>query len=189
MTEAELQPIYARLARLEARVEIAELATRYGVACDLHDMPALADLFTVDAEFSSPSGLMLAQGRDAILTMFVELFKIRGPAFHWTHDVCVEIATDAQTATGRVYSHAETTPNGVVSLAAMRYDDDYALVDGGWRFTRRSINFLYYVPASDYSSGLNQDQRVTFGEQRIAADYPESLASWQQFLNEWGASS
>ena len=29
---------------------------------------------------------MRVVGRDAIEAMFIELFKVRGPAFHWTHD-------------------------------------------------------------------------------------------------------
>ena len=180
--EAKIAELEARLARLEARNAIAELVTAYAVACDQHDMPRLTDLFTEDACFASPSGVMDAQGRDAIAAMFVELFKIRGPAFHWTHDLCIDTdSADPNRASGVIYSHAETTPNGIVSLAAMRYADDYRCEDGHWRFARREISFLYYVPAADYTSGLNQTERFTFGDQRVAADYPESLASWRAF--------
>ena len=178
--EAELEALRTRVARLEARNALTELATAYAVACDQHDMPALLALFTEDACFASPSGLMVAEGRDAIERLFVELFKVRGPAYHWTHDVCVDVHSDTR-ATGVVYSHAETTPHNRVSLAAMRYEDDYTFVEGRWRFARREISFLYYVPAEAYASGLNQRERVTFGDRRIPADYPESLASWQAF--------
>ncbi len=181
----ELQALRLRVAQLEARDAIRALATAYAVACDQHDMPALMALFTDDAQFASPSGVMDAANPEAIEAMFIELFRIRGPAYHWTHDVTVEVA-DEDHASGIVYSHAETTPNGVVSLAAMRYADDYRRVDGRWRFARREISFLYYVPAADYTEGLNQRERFTFGDQRIAADYPEGLPSWQAFEREHG---
>ncbi len=179
----ELQSLRRRVAQLEAADAIRALATAYAVACDQHDMPALMALFTDDAEFASPSGVMDAATPADIETMFIALFKIRGPAYHWTHDVTVQVLDDDH-ATGIVYSHAETTPNGVVSLAAMRYADDYRRVDGQWRFARREISFLYYVPAADYTEGLNHTQRFTFGDQRIAADYPESSPSWQAFERE-----
>ena len=97
----------------------------------------------------APNGAMVAQGRDAIAAMFTETFKNRGPAFHWTHDVTVEIdRADPDRATGLVLSHAETSPDGVVSIAAMRYADDYRRgPDRKWRFAKRVIHFLYYVPA------------------------------------------
>ena len=178
--EAEIAELRERVAHLEARADICELATAYAVACDTHDMPSLMALFAPDAQFASPSGLMVAEGREAIHDMFVELFKVRGPAFHWTHDVCVNVQS-ADRATGVVYSHAETTPHRTVSLAAMRYNDEYVRSDERWQFARREISFLYYVPASEYTSGLNSAQRLTFGDRRIEADYPENLQAWRNF--------
>lgn len=181
----ELEALTARVDRLESRQAITELVTAYAVACDEHDMPRLTSLFTEDACFDSPSGAMVAQGRAAITTLFIELFKIRGPAFHWTHDVVVKIdPTDPDRATGRVCSHAETTPGDIVSLAAMRYDDEYRREHGTWRFNKRIINFLYYVPVTEYATALNQAHRLTIRGERKAADYPESLPSWQQFARE-----
>ena len=43
------------------------------------------------------------------------------------------------------------------------------------------INFLYYVPVTDYASALNSPQRLTIRGVRMSADYPESLPSWRQF--------
>ena len=182
MSDERLSVLERRVAALEAREQILALVTRYAVACDTHDMPTLGSLFAEDAEFDSPSGVMVAKGRDGILSMFAELFRIRGPAYHWTHDVIVDVdKSDSSQATGVVYSHAETTPNGVVSLAAMRYQDVYRQEGGRWLFSRRCISFLYYVPAMEYLSGLNQSRRLVFGDQRLPADYPERLQSWQDF--------
>lgn len=181
---SEIDQILARLDRLESKDAIRSLVTAYAIACDEHDMPTLTSLFTADACFDSPNGAMVANGRDAIAAMFIETLKVRGPAFHWTHDVSVEIdPNDANKATGLVYSHAETTPNGVQSLSAMKYFDDYRREDDQWRFAKRVISFLYYVPMVEYAGGggLNTENRVVIGADRLPADYPESLAQWQDF--------
>ena len=179
---SELDQILDRLDRLESKDAIRGLVTAYAIACDEHDLPRLAGLFTEDAVFASPNGAMVADGRDAIASMFIETLKIRGPAFHWTHDVTIQIDPDnPDQATGLVYSHAETTPNGVVSLAAMKYVDDYRREDGQWRFAKRVINFLYYVSFVEYANGLKNENRVVIGDERLPADYPETLAPWQDF--------
>lgn len=179
---SELEQLKARVDRLEARHAITDLVSTYASACDEHDIPRLVGLFTEDARFDSPSGAMVANGRAAIEALFIELFKIRGPAFHWTHDVIVKFDDqNSNRATGRVYSHAETTPGAIVSLAAMRYDDEYQRTDTQWRIKTRVISFLYYVPVTEYAYALNNPHRLTIRGVRMNADYPESLPSWQQF--------
>ena len=187
-TSVTLASLAARLDRLESKDAIRDIATAYAIACDEHDMPRLMNLFTVDACFDAPNGSMVAKGKAAIQTLFEKTFKIRGPAYHWTHDITIEIdPADPDRGTGLVLSHAETTPNGVVSIAAMRYQDDYRREsDGQWRFAKRIISFLYYVPASDYSKGLNHPDRVVMGGHRLKADYPEALPAWQAFIKTHG---
>jgi len=178
----DIEQLILRIDRLESRSALSELVSAYAIACDEHDMPRLTNLFTPDACFDSPNGAMVANGRDAIEAMFVALFKVRGPAFHWTHDHTVCFDDDhPDRATGLVLSHAETCPGGTVSLAAMRYNDTYRRDDDQWRFEKRVINFLYYVPVTDYPTVLNEHKRVSVRGERIAADYPESLAPWRDF--------
>jgi ketosteroid isomerase-like protein len=180
MTSHDL--LASRIDRLESRFAIAELVTDYAVACDEHDMGKLMGLFTEDAAFDSPSGAMVANGRAAIEAMFIELFKVRGPAFHWTHDHTVTFdASSADRAHGVVLAHAETCPSDVASLAAMRYHDDYRREGGRWYIARREIRFLYYVPVSEYPSALKTRNRLTMRGERLPADYPEALPVWQAF--------
>jgi ketosteroid isomerase-like protein len=184
---ADINDLARRIDRLEARAAIGELVSAYAIACDDHDMPRLTGLFAEDATFDSPSKLMVARGRSAIADLFVTMFKIRGPAFHWTHDRFVEFDdADVNRATGLVLSHAETTPNGVVSIAAMRYDDVYRREGRRWLFAKRTINFLYYVPVNEFPKALNSKTRLAVGDERRPADYPESLGTWQQFDREHG---
>jgi len=178
----EIESILQRLDHLESHQAIRTLATAYAIACDEHDIPRLTELFSKDAVFCSPNGAMVSAGRDSIRDMFSAILKTRGPGFHWTHDVHATIDPgNADRATGLVYSHAETTPNGVVSLAAMKYKDSYIREKGVWRFSRREINFFYYVPVTKYNEGLNKTDRVYIDGAWHAADFPESLDSWRRF--------
>ena len=183
----DMTDILNRLDRLESKDAIRELCTAYAIACDEHDMDRLMSLFTEDACFDAPNGAMVADGRQAIEDMFIRTFKIRGPAYHWTHDITVAIdANNPDQATGLVLSHAETSPSGVVSIAAMRYVDDYRREDGRWLFAKRVIHFLYYVPAAEYTTGLNETHRVVMGGERFPADYPEQLKPWLDFIEQHG---
>jgi hypothetical protein len=124
---------------------------------------------------------MQSSGREAITSMFVEVLKTRGPGYHWTHDLIVNFGDDENTAAGVVYSHAETTPNGVVSIAAMKYRDKYRRESGVWYFSEREIHFFYYVPMVEYLETLNQEARLYVGGEKRAADFPESAQSWKDF--------
>lgn len=180
--------ILRRLDRLESKEEIRALSSSYAAACDEHDLPRLMDLFTDDACFDASNGMMVADSKSAIEALFINTFKVRGPGYHWTHDITIAMdAQDPNSATGLVMSHAETTPNGVVSIAAMRYADTYRRErDQVWRFSNRLISFFYYVPAAQYASSLDQLNRVYMGGEHQAADYPERLAPWQAFIDAHG---
>lgn len=183
----EYSELERRIARLEARAELSELVTRYAIACDEHDIAKLASLFTVDAVFDSPNGLMQATGRQAIVDMFCQVLATRGPGYHWTHDHLLRFdGDDEDTISGLLLSHAETSREGSHGISAMKYDDVYRREEGQWRFARRSISFLYYVPVAEYDGVLNRRDRVVAGDRRLLADYPESLASWRDFESTHG---
>lgn len=175
-----------RLDRLESRAEIGELCARYCVACDDQDLDDLRTLFTDDAVVCSRNGAMDAVGLDAVMAMFKAMFAIRGPSFHWSHDRFVDFDDrDPDRATGRVLAHAETTPNGKVSVAAIRYEDIYRRVAGRWRIARRRLTFLYYTPITDYAERFGQRDRVWAGDRWVQADYPEGLGPWSRWKPAW----
>ena len=72
-----LEDLLRRVSMLEARAEIAELVSAYAIACDEHDIERLKTLFSEDAVLDSPSKLLAANGRDAIIAMYIRIFKIR----------------------------------------------------------------------------------------------------------------
>jgi uncharacterized protein (TIGR02246 family) len=184
---SELADLIKRVERLEARNSISELVTAYAVACDEHDLPRLASLFTDDVCFESTSGVLRSEGKQAVMAMFTRVLATRGPGYHWTHDHVITMDPDDDNrATGVILSHAETTPNGKPSLAAMRYADEYARVDGKWKFQHRTLSFFYYLPVHEYAQELNNLARVTVGEEKCDADFPEKLPSWQAFESAHG---
>jgi uncharacterized protein (TIGR02246 family) len=184
---SEYLALARRIDRLESRNAITELVATYGRACDDHDMTLLMTLFTEDACLDTPSGLMQAQGRDAICTMFEQVLATRGPSFHWSHDHTITFDdADDNAASGLTLSHAETSPGGVVSVAAMRYEDAYRREAGMWKFARRTLHFLYYVPVTEFATCLNGPERLYVGGEPRAADYPESLPAWKAFFAAHG---
>ena len=182
-TSDDMQVLLQRIDRLESRHQIAELVGDYARACDEHDIDTLAAIFTEDGVIDSPAKLLAAEGRDGIRQTFMRRYKIRGPSYHWTHDHKVAFdEADPDHATGLVLGHAETCPDATVSVAAMRYSDDYRRIDGRWLFKRRTLTFLYYVPVTEYPSVLATTLRLAVGGTRLQGDYPESLASWKKVL-------
>ncbi len=181
----DMTALMKRIDRLEARHDIAELIAAYGIACDDHDIPRLETLFTETARMTTPNGLMAAHGREEIIAMYRQVLGNRGPSFHWSHDHTVTFdEDDPDRADGLVLSHAETSPDGEVSVAAMRYADEYRRAGGRWRFESRAIHFLYYVPVSEYPSVLSGPNRMHVGGKPRPADYPEALPAWKDFFAE-----
>ena len=88
---------------------------------------------------------------------------------------------DVDKAVGLVCSHAETTPGGVHSIASMKYFDEYRREAGEWRFSKRTINMLYYVPVKEYADSLTRLNRVFMGGDWHPADFPESRETYQDF--------
>lgn len=170
-----------RIDRLEARAEIAELCSAYGIACDEHDYDRLESLFTADVRIQSRDGLMDGQGRDAVMAMFGRMLAIRGPAYHWTHDRFVQFDdSDPDVATGLVLAHAETSPNGVASVAAIRYADRYRREEGRWKFAERQLSFLYYMPVTEFAAHFPSAERMGLGGEWRGADFPEGLPTYRK---------
>jgi ketosteroid isomerase-like protein len=173
-----------RIRRLEDRVEIGELITRYALAMDNRDMQAMPSLFTADVVIRSLDGVMNVVGRDAAVELFRGRFKVLGPSNHVSHDRIVTFdEADPDHATGLVLSHAEMNRKGVAMLAAIRYHDAYRRDAGAWRFQKRVLTFMYYLPTSEYldalGTGLATRNRAYDVAQ--AADWPEPLATWQAY--------
>ncbi|UGQ41726.1 nuclear transport factor 2 family protein [Rhodococcus aetherivorans] len=138
--------------RTEDVLEIRELATRYALAVDDHDMETLAALYTPDAAFHGLSESLW--GRDAIITYVrAALDGYDGVSVHTPHPGTVDF-TDEDTAQGIVPCHVEFAQAGVQSILALRYHDRYMRRAGRWYFGERRLEVRYATPTATYGTVL-----------------------------------
>ena len=108
-----------------------------------------------------------------------------GPSNHFTHDQTLEFdEEDSNRACGIVNTHAEVVRNNEPMLASVRYHDEYRLEQGRWRFHVRALAFFYYVRPSDYQQAMGSLLRNRAYAEPRAADFPESLGTWQSYYRE-----
>ena len=187
MTAANPPPLglEQRIARLEARAEIAELIANYCFAVDERDTDRIGACFTRDGVFRSVDGVMDATGRDAVIAQFHGRFAVLGASNHFTHDRTVSFdATDPARATGLVNAHAEVARNGEALWTSLRYEDEYRLEEGRWRFRVRTLSFFYYVRPDQYAEAMLGTDRNRAYDTPRAADWPERTGSWQRYYRE-----
>ncbi len=180
-----MSDLEARIARLEAESQIRQLIAHYSFDIDDRIIESVRDLFTEDGVIRSKDGVMHAQGPDAIIEQYHGRFTVLGPGHHFMHDIQIDFVGDgSQEATGRVSGHAELKRKGQMMVAAIRYDDKYRNTDRGWKFAERVIQFLYYVPISEYPNILLTANRNHAYDTPAPADFPEALPSWIEYHKE-----
>ncbi|MCL7466704.1 nuclear transport factor 2 family protein [Phaeovulum sp. NW3] len=176
------QNILQRIDRLESRNAILEIISKYCKACDDRDVPLLRSIFTEDAVVRSQDGMMEGVGIDRVMEVYRKRFEVLSISVHWTHDTVITFDdADPDKATGEVFCHAEAHRNGQTLVGSLRYIDEYRRETGVWKFARRTLKFLYYVPAHEYSEALGSKDRMRAYGDRRPADYPESFdcySSW-----------
>lgn len=170
-----------RIARVEDRQALRELASQYNFSIDDRDLDTVASLFTENAYFGSHDGAMGATGRKAIIEQFKMRFSVLGATNHFSHDQVVRFES-ATRARGQVASHAEVWRNGRAMLTALRYTDLYDKSDGVWRFAERKLAFMYYVNVEDYASVLGVLERNRAGPVPQPADWPENTPSYRAYM-------
>lgn len=177
-----------RIQELEDRTAIGELIARYGLVMDNRDMAAMPALFTADVRIRSGDGVMNCVGREAAIDLFRGRFQVLGPSNHFTHDRIVTFSpTNPDEASGIVLSHAEMNRLGQPMVTAIRYHDQYRREAGAWRFAERVLNMFYYVPTDQYVAVFRPEGLATRNRAYAtptAADWPESLATWQAFYGQ-----
>lgn len=177
--------IEQRVARLEARAEIAELIAIYCFAVDERDTDRMGACFSRDGVFRSVDGAMNASGRDAVIAQFHGRFAVLGPSNHFTHDRTLSFdAADPGRATGLVNAHAEVVRNGEALWTSLRYEDEYCLEEGRWRFRVRTLSFFYYVRPDDYPTAMLGVDRNRAYDLPRPADWPEQTSTWQRYYRD-----
>ncbi|MBK1787322.1 nuclear transport factor 2 family protein [Prauserella cavernicola] len=169
-----------RLDRLEARQNLEDLIGRYALACDDRDLDALADCYTDDGIFDSVGGPV--RGRAALLRTYRDRLGPH-PTVHLAHRLVLdELHTDH--ASGRVVARSEIVRPDGLFVIAHRYSDTYRREPDGWRFARRLSRMYYACPAGELHTLTPDGSRARWpGRPAGAADLPESLPGWVEFLD------
>jgi len=170
-----------RLARLQAKDEIRDAIALYCHYLDLKRADLVADLFAEDGVYQSHDGVIDVRGRDEIFRYFDKRLDRLGATNHYTHDVVVRLGADLEVAHGVVNSHAEVQIGDDLMLAAVRYEDLYALEAERWRFQSRTMWFFYYCKRDELSAiwGSPSRKRLVGGDPH--ADFPENWPKERPF--------
>jgi uncharacterized protein (TIGR02246 family) len=158
------------------RQAIADLGVLYARAVDDHDVDSVVAMYTADGVFERRG--VAATGREAIRAAYVASFDTYTTMLHTPHPGVVRLHGDG-TASGWSHGHAELATRSTLVLASFRYEDDYRCADGRWRFARRSITFMYAVPADQLATSFGSVERMRWPRTAPeAADYPETSPTW-----------
>ncbi|MHA6617687.1 nuclear transport factor 2 family protein [Pseudonocardia sp. DLS-67] len=161
------------------RQAITDLCVLYARAVDDHDIDALVTMFTADGVFERRG--VPATGPDAIRAAYVASFDTYRTMLHTPHPGVVALHGDG-TASGWSHGHAELATRSTLVLASYRYEDDYRCAEGRWRFARRSITFMYAVPADRLATSFGGTDRIRWPRTPPeTADYPETAPTWDTY--------
>ncbi len=181
-TKSAALSLEARILRLEHREAIRELVARYGTVIDERDIDGIGACFARDGRFRSRDGAMDARGREAVVQQFHGRFSVLGPSNHFTHDHVIWFDEGSSLrAFGLVSSHAEIVRRGEAMLTALRYQDEYLLEDGRWRFADRLLSFFYYLKPSDYQRVLPSAMRNLADTTPRPADWPDGTETYRNY--------
>lgn len=146
MTQTTDQGVLRELADKEA---IRDLARYYAHFVWQRDVPAIAELFTEDAQVDTPE-LPTISGRQAILESYQKMLGT--DEFHpFVHNHVVEL--DGDVATGTCYLDLRATIDGKELISSGVYDDRYERVDGTWKFAYRKVTMFTFASLRKQSSG------------------------------------
>ena len=155
---------------------IRDLGVLYARAVDDHDVGSVVAMYTPDGVFERRG--VAATGADAIPAAYVASFDTYRTMLHTPHPGVVQLHGDG-TASGWSHVHAELATGSTLVLASCRYEDDYRCRAGRWLFARRSITFMYAVPADQMAAGFGSVERMRWPRTAPeAADYPETSPTW-----------
>jgi hypothetical protein len=128
------------------RLAIRELFDAYAHCADRRDADGQKALFTHDTRFAvymngpgtEPSYVL--DGREALTTVFADLNQYQATT-HFNGQSTIELDGDRATGESYTIAHHLFTLDGErkIMIAALRYLDTYAKVDGSWLFAERKL--------------------------------------------------
>lgn len=166
-----MSDLEARIRRLEDRVELTDLATRYFLASDFDDYESISRSFAIDGSFAA-DGFPASVGNGAIAESIRGSRATFGITVHTPHYVLVDFI-DEDNATGLVGAHLEIAVAGKTVYAAVRYEDVYVRQDDGWKFRSRNMRTIHAQPWEDVATSVTADLPIRWpGGEPARSSYP-----------------
>ena len=168
---------------LAATQAIRNLSAIYSMAVDDHDLETVVRCFTPDGSFTRAGST--TTGHDDLRAFYRMMMERYRTTLHVPEGHVVEIdPRDPDRANGVVTGHGELVMDTTVMMAAYRYTDTYQCVEGRWKFSSRSLAFMYVMPLEQMATGFGGSKRIRWPEQPFAeADIPEGLPTWSSHLD------
>jgi hypothetical protein len=165
--------------RLLAYEEIRQLAARYSIYADARDIDRLVALFVPDVRVGRDRS-----GHAALKEDFDHSFRSVGITFLNVGSHVIDLE-DRDHATGIVYCRGEIQDGGPDSdrwiVHAIQYHDQYARVDGHWRFVRRRHHLVYGAELGVNPLSLPPAHWPL--SQTGLGSHPHVLETWRRFWN------
>lgn len=168
-----------RLARIEARAEIQDLAARYFLATDDDDWNVLAECFAPDGSFEA-AGFGKVEGRDQVIALLKQSRAMMGQTVHCMDYPLVEL-TGPDTATGVVTAHLELGMGEETVFGAVRYIDSYVRIEGRWTIASRIMRAVHMGSWDQVRSSLVTRENVRWpGAEPQSSECPRPSSAIQE---------
>lgn len=141
-----IEALETRLRALEDVIAIQNLKARYAAFCDdNYNADEIAALFCEDAVWESPS-LGRFDGREAIREFFKRASQIFSFAIHYSLNGHIEVEGDTARAQWYLFMPCTLADGDRAMWRAGIDREEYARIDGQWRFKRKSSTPLFNTP-------------------------------------------
>lgn len=139
-----LVALQAQIDRIDAHIQIQQLAQRYAFAVDARDLDTVVSLYVPDIARADMAG----SGRAELKKLLDERMKLFYRTMHQVVAHAIDLV-DADHATGKVYTRAEHERGDEWIDMAVCYFDRYERRDGTWLFASRSLHPLHVSTLAD----------------------------------------
>jgi ketosteroid isomerase-like protein len=147
----------ARLDRIESRIEIEELVSKYAQAFDRHDREMLRSLWFEDSTlnlgvaFGDPF-----EGINGIMTAAESLWAKTPKMHHWMANSIVVIEGDKATAETALNCFVIDSEDGPTQVGGL-YTDHLERRAGVWKIKLREFNLHYWAPINNWAAAMGSD--------------------------------
>jgi SnoaL-like domain len=129
------------------RLAIRELVEAYAHCADRRDAKGQMALFTADTHFAvymnakDPTPSQELHSREALAPVFADLNKYAATLHFVGHSTILTLTGDRATGEAYTLAHHLTIDGGKrqLMIAALRYYDTFAKIDGAWLFAERLL--------------------------------------------------